>query len=359
MRFQNVLLALALAVAASAARGAEYSFVQLPSPLGGDPYNIADLNNQGNVLCTGGYSPYARSVEWNGTANVLLPSQSGYGMTTACRLNDSNCVVGSVDSSVSHVAAKWVQGGLQLLDLGPLASSQSTAAAINNAGSIAGTSLVSGGSDHLFTISPTGAVQDRGALPDTYYGVHDINSAGQIAIMNDLTLMNACVWQNGTLTSLPDINGGVYSAAYAINDSGLVVGASWPHQQDARAATWLGGEISLLSVPNGTTESWASDVNNSGQIVGYYSATGISTHACMWDADGTFHDLSVEVLALPQGTAYASRINDLGQIAVRSGIDGPTYLLSPVPEPSTLGLLGIAAVSLLGCSWRQRRHRSK
>jgi uncharacterized membrane protein len=355
MRFRIAILALALVAASSAAKGTEYSFVELPPPLGGDPYNIADINNLGNVLCSGGYAPYARSVEWNGTTNVVLPSQSGYGMTTAYRVNDANCVVGSVDSTYSHRAAKWVQGNLQLLDLGPLAGSQSTAAAINNAGWIAGTSVLSGDVNHLYTISPSGAVQDRGSLPGSFYGVHDINAAGQIVIMDDLTLMHACVWQNGQLTNLPDINGGTYSAAYAINDSGLVVGASWPYQQNAKAATWLNGAISLLSVPNGTTESWACDVNNSGQIVGYYSLGSAPTHACVWDADGTFHDLSVEALSLPQGTAYASRINDVGQIAVRSGLSGPTYLLTPVPEPSALALLGISVVVLVGYGRRWRR----
>ena len=357
MRVRYVFLALTLFAVSSAAIGADYTFVQLPSPLGGDPYNVNDLNNLGNVICSGGYSPYARSVEWNGTTNVALPSQSGYGMTTAYRVNDSNCIVGSVDSTVSHRAAEWVQGSVQLLDLGALAGSQSTAAAINNVGTIAGTSVLSGDVNHLYTISPAGTVQDRGALPNAYYGVHDINANGQIAIMNDLTVTNACVWQNGILTNLPDINGGAYSAAYAINDNGLVVGASWPQQQNARAATWLDGQISLLSVPNGTTESWARDVNDRGQIVGYYSLAGTPTHACMWDTDGTFHDLSVEALSSPQSAAYASSINDLGQIAIRSGIDGPAYLLTPVPEPSAFILLGIGAVSLLGSAWRQRGRR--
>ena len=56
------------------------------------------------------------------------------------------------------------------------------------------------------------------------------------------------------------------------------------------------------------------------------------------------------------GAAYA--INDSGQI-VGTGTNpngkSDAFLLTPIPEPSTLALLGISVIGLLACTWRRRR----
>jgi len=50
-------------------------------------------------------------------------------------------------------------------------------------------------------------------------------------------------------------------------------------------------------------------------------------------------------------------INDNGQICGYGQYGGQqeAFLLTPVPEPSTLGLLGAAALAALGYAWRWRR----
>ena len=48
-------------------------------------------------------------------------------------------------------------------------------------------------------------------------------------------------------------------------------------------------------------------------------------------------------------------INNRGQIIGEGNLGA--FLLTPVsvPEPSTLALLGVGAVSLLACAWQKRR----
>jgi hypothetical protein len=53
----------------------------------------------------------------------------------------------------------------------------------------------------------------------------------------------------------------------------------------------------------------------------------------------------------------AEAINDAGQIAaLGQNASGQWHalLLSPVPEPCAIGLLGIGAIGLLGFAWRRR-----
>jgi hypothetical protein len=51
--------------------------------------------------------------------------------------------------------------------------------------------------------------------------------------------------------------------------------------------------------------------------------------------------------------SYANGINDAGRI-VGCG-NGHAVLLTPLPEPGTLVLLGIAAISLFAYAWQRRR----
>ena len=55
----------------------------------------------------------------------------------------------------------------------------------------------------------------------------------------------------------------------------------------------------------------------------------------------------------------ATGINESGQIVgygtIASGGPIHAFLLTPIPEPSTLVLLGIGAMSLLAYAWRRRR----
>ena len=66
-----------------------------------------------------------------------------------------------------------------------------------------------------------------------------------------------------------------------------------------------------------------------------------------------------DLLPSDSGWDYIERadgINNNGQIVGRGVVDGKqhAFLMTPIPEPSTLVLLCVGAIGLFVCRWRQR-----
>ena len=98
------------------------------------------------------------------------------------------------------------------------------------------------------------------------------------------------------------------SEAYAINQSGVIVGLS-----NGRAFRWQNGRMHPLPMPRGFTTATAFAINDRGQIAGSgvgQGGTFFRSHALLWRGN-TVTDLGT----LPGfGDTEAHGINDSGQV---------------------------------------------
>lgn len=174
-----------------------------------------------------------------------------------------------------------------LIDLGAMLTGDSFARDINNLNQVVG-----------FTESASG---DRGFL------FKDANDNG-VAEASEFKTMNP-------------LSGHVGSAAYAINDGGVVVGSSDSGTR-TRAVRFSAatGAATDLNIGTPSTGSGAYDVNASGTIVGWHGA-GLSFNGFVKPASGSAETIS------PLGTTFgapyseATAINDNGLVAGYSSTD--------------------------------------
>lgn len=140
--------------------------------------------------------------------------------------------------------------------------------------------------------------------------------AFSIALLLPLTTGNALGQIHYNVTDLGTL-GGASSSAYAINNSGQVVGQAATSSGAKHAFLYSGGPMADLGTLGGA-DSCATSINNGGQVVGNADTGGFSpppfsqpySHAFFYNGGG-LQDLGT----LPDGSfSYAAGINDSGQI---------------------------------------------
>jgi probable HAF family extracellular repeat protein len=271
--------------------------------------------------------------------SLLAPAGREYGLIGA-RLNAAGRLVGQFTTADGQDHA-FVYDGITLQDLGTLGGHQSMARGINRHGTIVGHSLT-GATDRWGWVHAA-FLFDRAPMQQAardWSVAADINDAGQIVgsmqLMPDEDVSHAHRWDQGVATdlgTLPPFATTAYSAAYAINEAGWIVGESntythgvqYPDRryQAVRAFFWADGvmqDLGSFGVQCGpfttpTSErcyerSVATDLNASGTVVGFSSSpTNGRGHAFLANGDA-LQDLG----ALGGNASFAYGINDSGQV---------------------------------------------
>jgi len=233
-----------------------------------------------------------------------------------------------------------------ITDLGALADDVSVATAVNNAGTVVGSSNL-----HAFQWS-RGVLTDLGALPGdaNVSQANAVNDAGQIAGTSSRTSGGfgyTVRWTNGVIQDLGSTNTFQLSFGNGIDPRGRVVGGqraadsrdihatAWDgagtatglgaglvtaNGANARgqvvggpAFVWQNGVATALAPLPGSTGAEARAINVAGQVVGWSTVgTTGAVHGALWrDAAATPTDLgTVDAIAFSQANA----INAAGQV---------------------------------------------
>ncbi len=241
--------------------------------------------------------------------NVIDLGSLGGSCAAAFGLNDSGVAAGTATTVFGYEHAFVASNGAMTDLTLNSGASQGFAAAINNAGTIAGTQIING--QAVATVwSSAGASSISGA--GSY--AMAINDAGQVAGMLTTTdgpnggQGHAFVTTNGVAQDLGTVPGGSWSSAYGINGSGEAVGYGMTSSGGFRGFTWTSsGGINELGTLGGAN-SYAMAVNDAGTVVGSAQLASGAMHAFIANGDAL-----IDLGTLGGVNSYAYSINDVGE----------------------------------------------
>jgi probable HAF family extracellular repeat protein len=316
-------LALTGAPAAAGPAGVQYRTVTLGT-LGGPGSVPHALNDRGEVV---GWADtgegYVHPFLWRGGRMVDLGTldrlDGGWGL--AADINRHGTVAGQSRRGDVTRAVRWQNG--KITELGTLGGDSSFATAINDLGTIVGSSMTADGSLHAF-LWRDGRMTDLG-VPGVETFAEDINNRGQVVGWRVASEGPAAgfLWQRGTVTLLPGTRYG--SRARAINDYGVIAGSVYL-AESSQAARWRHGRLEALGNLPGGNASAARDVNERGVILGGGNRRpdSLEDHAFLWRR-GVFRDLSTE--GIPQNASALNNRNAIIGVVPNSAGDAPLAAL--------------------------------
>lgn len=171
-----------------------------------------------------------------------LGGASSYGMA----LNGAGHAVGFADTASGDFHAFLHVAGEPMSDLGTLGGKISYASGINNQGQVVGTSAMQDGYRHAFLYDKARGMVDLGTLGGLSSSASAINDAGVIvgASQTGDRRWHAFIYQDGKMTDLGAVIGAGSSFATDINNAGHVVGTIL-RGDERQSFVWRDGKLTI------------------------------------------------------------------------------------------------------------------
>jgi probable HAF family extracellular repeat protein len=361
------------------------------TPLQGDPTAI---NASGQIVGNNGNHAAILHIGGPPTDLGTLGGTSSW----AWGINDSGQVVGQADTTGDVATHAFLYDGLGMHDLGTLGEPRSIAKGINAIGQVVGGAAITingNHGEHAYLYSGSMMI-DLNTLINPLSGwtlqeARGINDAGQIVGDGNngsgtraFLITPIPKWKGGTSSNPTswDLTANWNTIDGAIKGAGLYVG--FGNQDIANSVVDLGtsgktvagitfysatsttiqstggfaltldnnGRVSTIDVAGTHTISALVVLNNDATIsgTGTLNLSGGITGSHVLEVDNNLTATSIQVDTLTIGSGAT--------VTIQAIPGGPLALsdnLSSVPEPSTVILLGIGAISLLAYAWRRRQ----
>jgi probable HAF family extracellular repeat protein len=217
------------------------------------------------------FGPLAAAFLWTQAGGMVNLGTLGGEFSSARGINERDEVVGmSQTRNGTYHAFIWsVQDGMR--DLGTLGGTYAMANAINDFGTVVGFSTFSSGINvHAFSWTAEGGMVDLGTLGGCCSGAHGVNNLGHVVGWStDVSgIYRAFIWTGAT--GMQDLRvAGVEAFAYGINDLEQIVGTRSPTSGESvpffRSET--AGSIDLPINGGISSAAWA--LNGRGQVAGW------------------------------------------------------------------------------------------
>ena len=376
---QAISLAL-LALAANQAQALSYT-VSAPIPVDG-----ALLNNAGQFIVDSTNGTFAAYNISTGTTGLraqppVVPGQSTPAdYLVGWAFNDAGHVAGTAMDTVHDkwTATRWDTATGVGTPLNNLTDAFGNLAfGINNQDQVVGkawNTTIGGGAYSPVYWDADGSVHNLGTLGGSQGQAWAINDTGTIVGSSFTTnddADHATVWHNGSIIDLGTLTSSDnYSRAISINNAGQVVGFSGQSvdDPDAHAVLWnLDGTtapIDLGLAQDDNINNIKLQINDAGTVITHtWDAGAGKLHSTVWNG-GSFTDLNAASLTPEQIAAgwnlFALSINNQGVILASISVPGATSvqvaLLTPtaVPVPGAVWLFSSALAGFVGMKRRKQ-----